>query len=67
MRNPGCFHVHPRMKWTIVVDSHLWFIANEEDLFTWLHNEGIGQYNHAIDRIYLYSDAQVTYFTLRWG
>jgi len=58
---------HHRMEWVIIIKSEKWFDDNYIDLVKWLDSEDILQYNTIKKRIFLYSEEQLTYFTMRWS
>ena len=64
----GCWYLHHRMKWTIIVKSVPWYIENLTELTEWMRSEHILKQNiKETRRIYLYSEEQLQYFILRWS
>jgi len=57
--------VSTELEWTINCHPR-WFCDNKKDITDWLASEGIMPYNLITNKIFLYNDAQLQYFTLRW-
>ncbi len=66
-KKSGCWYLHHRMQWVIIVKSSEWYRENELDIFRWLESEGILVYNEVPNRIFLNSNEQLQYFILRWS
>jgi len=61
------WYLHHRLKWTIIIKSKSWYTKNELNIMRWLDSEGILVHNTIKNRIFLYSEEQLQYFTLRWS
>lgn len=57
---------HHRLGLVIITKNKWWDVYGNE-VEEWLKSEDILEYNTVKNRIFLYTEEQLTYFTLRWS